>query len=86
MVGLIIKRVTSTEPKAVTVSDTPQPALTENANALTLPAGATVAEAKIEGGILLIRTTSAGGDEVMAFDPKTGKMLSRIAFKKPAAP
>lgn len=86
MVGMIIKRATTkSEPASPVTTELkpPVPASGDTAfNSFVVREGTTIADARIEGGYLILRTTNDQADEVMTFDPKSGQMLARITLKK----
>lgn len=86
MVGMVVKRMNArqNEPKAqpATHSSIPQPGTPASYNTMIVREGTSIADAKIEGGLLVLRTTNDDADEVMTFDPKTGQLLARITLKK----
>jgi hypothetical protein len=89
MVGMIVKgagRKPETAKPQAAASAIPVPETAANYNTLTVREGTTIADARIEGGLLVLRTTGDEADEVMTFDPKTGQMLARITLKKGDAP
>ena len=84
MVGLIVKRG-STKPERVrpeAVAALPKPADAANYNTMVVRDDVQIADARIEGGLLIVRTTGGAADEVMTFDPRTGQLLARITLKK----
>lgn len=90
MVGMIVKRATA-KPElgnpTATALKAPTPAPGDTAfNTLNVREGTSIADARIEGGFLVLRTTSDMADEVMTFDPKTGQLLARITLKKTDQP
>ena len=52
---------------------------------LDLPPGATVAESHMEGTTLLVRISSAGGDEIFVIDPHAAKVIARVKLNKAPA-
>lgn len=85
MVGMIVKRMNAKpdEPKSkAPVAAIPQADAPANYNTMVVREGTTIADTKIEGGLLVMRTTNDEADEVMTFDPKTGQLLARITLKK----
>lgn len=52
--------------------------------ALTLPAGATVAETSLSGNRLVVRYTAGGQEALLIFDLVTGRTLSKIALPRGA--
>jgi hypothetical protein len=85
MVGMIVKRMNAKpdEPKSqAPVAAIPQAGAPANYNTMVVREGTTIADTKIEGGLLVMRTTNDEADEVMTFDPKTGQLLARITLKK----
>lgn len=85
MVGLAIRRMNAkpqAAPPPVAGAQTPQPAPAANYNTMIVREGTAIADAKIEGGLLILRTTNDEADEVMTFDPKSGQLLARITLKK----
>lgn len=90
MVGMIVR---GARPKAEVTKGPPPagipvpgPGAAANYNSMIVREGTTIADARIEGGLLLLRTTNDDADEVMTFDPKTGQLLARITLKKSDAP
>ena len=53
--------------------------------ALDLPLGSTVSETHMEGATLLVRVTSAAGDEILIIDPREAKLIARVKLNKPAS-
>jgi hypothetical protein len=50
-----------------------------------LDPGATIADARMDGSVLIIRVTAPSGDQVLVVDPARSRVLSRIRFnRKPA--
>ncbi|HAH09393.1 MAG TPA: hypothetical protein DCL54_02575 [Alphaproteobacteria bacterium] len=94
MVGLGVRRAMNTDTGAKPVPATiPVPASAAAAtagqpsfNAYTIRDGQSVADARIEGGLLVVRVTGDAADEVMTLDPRTGELISRITFKKAEQP
>jgi hypothetical protein len=88
MVGMIVKGTRSkpdaSKPQATASVPVPEagPGAPANYNTMVVREGTTIADARIEGGMLVLRTTSDEADEVMTFDPKTGQLLARITLKK----
>lgn len=91
MVGMIVKG-TRAKPDAgrPAPAGIPAPAAgpgqPANYNSMIVREGTTIADARIEGGLLLLRTTSDEAEEVMTFDPRTGQLLARITLKKTDSP
>jgi hypothetical protein len=91
MIGLTIKRATATDaakppPSGVPVPQTPAAGPQPAFNTLYVREGTSVAEARIDDGLLVVRTTGDAADEVMIFDPKTAQIVSRITLKKSDEP
>lgn len=56
-----------------------------------LDPGATIAEARMDGSVLVVHVTAPAGDQILVVDPARSKVLSRIRFNRkptdePAAP
>lgn len=47
-----------------------------------LPIDATVAETRLEGGYLIVRTTAPLGDEILVFHPTKAVLISRIRLTR----
>lgn len=89
MVGMLIKRMGAkpqTPQTQAPIASVPQAGAPANYNTMIVREGTAIADAKIEGGLLVLRTTNDEADEVMTFDPKTGQMLARITLKKSDTP
>jgi hypothetical protein len=84
MVGLIVRRGSAKpEPaRAEAVSAVPKPEAAANYNTMVVREDTQIADARIDGGLLVVRTTGGEADEVMTFDPRTGQLLARITLKK----
>jgi hypothetical protein len=93
MIGLVIRRATTSPPEATQAS---APALPAPAVAAPVPArpgeaielnidlgpGETVADARLENGTLLVRITSPGLDQLLLIDPATSRVMQRIRFNR----
>ena len=84
MIGMAIKRGYATEP-AQTTTVAVKPGEVPELN-LDLAAGQTIADTRIEDGLLIVRVTGTAADEVLVIDPAKSKVLSRVRFNKPPAP
>ena len=84
MVGMAIRNVVYKKPEASAPAITTVPGDVPQL-AIDLPPGATVAESRMEGTSLLVRTTSPQGDEIFLIDPKAAKVTARVKLNKPAA-
>lgn len=84
MIGMAIKRAffDPKTPQATTATLTPGEVPELN---LELPAGATVAESRMDGATLVVRTTAPEGDEILIIDPAKSRVLSRVRFTKKAS-
>lgn len=84
MVGLIVRRgSTKPEPSPPdAVSAVTKPESAANYNTMVVREDTQIADARIDGGLLVVRTTGGEADEVMTFDPRTGQLLARITLKK----
>ena len=87
MIGLAIKRSGAPASAPTTPSSIPVPgnaAATINPayNTFNIREGTTVADARIDGGLLIVRTTNDYADEILTFDPRSGQLISRITLKK----
>jgi hypothetical protein len=49
---------------------------------ITLAPGEAVADARLENATLLVRITSAGGDQLLIIDPASSRVLHRIRFNR----
>lgn len=92
MIGLTIRRamdksdttasappVPATPVATAAVSARPGEAIELN---ITLAPGETVADARLENATLLVRLTSAGGDQLLIIDPASSRVLHRIRFNR----
>jgi hypothetical protein len=84
MIAMAIRNVMLKKPEGASPAITTVPGDVPEL-ALDLPAGATVAETRMEGTTLLVRVSSAAGDEIFVIDPRAAKVLARIKLNKPAA-
>jgi len=93
MIGLAIRRATTTPPDAAMASAPALPAPVVAAAVPTRPGeaielnidlgpGETVADARLENGTLLVRITSPGVDQLLLIDPATSRVLQRIRFNR----
>ena len=49
---------------------------------LDLPPGSAVAEARMDGKLLVVHITGPQGDEILVIDPTKSKVISRVRFNK----
>jgi hypothetical protein len=82
MIGMAIKQAVFDKP-APTTTATFKPGEVPELN-LELPAGTTVAEARLDGANLVVRITGPEADEVLIIDPAKSRVLSRVRFNKKA--
>lgn len=90
MIGMAIRRVWMAPPaEAASAASTlpqatfrPGEALELN---LDLEAGASVADARLEGRMLVVRITAPTSDQVLLIDHETSRVISRIRFNRRAA-
>jgi hypothetical protein len=90
MIGMAIRRVwMAPPPEAASAASTlpqatfrPGEALELN---LDLEAGASVADARLEGRMLVVRITAPTSDQVLLIDQETSRVISRIRFNRRAA-
>jgi len=90
MIGMAIRRVwMAPPPEAASAASTlpqatfrPGEALELN---LDLEAGASVADARLEGRMLVVRITAPTRDQVLLIDHETSRVISRIRFNRRSA-
>jgi hypothetical protein len=82
MIGMAIKQAVFDKP-APTTTATFKPGEVPELN-LELPAGTTVAEARLDGANLVVRITGPEADEVLIIDPAKSRVVSRVRFNKKA--
>ena len=89
MIGKAIRRVwISPPPQAASAATLPQatfrPGEALELN-LDLEAGASVADARLEGRMLVVRITAPTSDQVLLIDHETSRVISRIRFNRRSA-
>lgn len=82
MIGMAIKQAVFDKP-APTTTATFKPGEVPELN-LDLPAGTSVAEARLDGANLVVRVTGPEADEVLIIDPAKSRVVSRVRFNKKA--
>lgn len=92
MIGLAIRRASNTADPAQAASTQPSPVPIPAAAAvrpgeaielnIELAPGETLADARLENGTLLVRTTAATGDQLLLIDPASSRVLHRIRFNR----
>ena len=92
MIGLAIRRASNTAEPAQAASTQPSPVPIPAAAAarpgeaieldIELAPGETLADARLENGTLLVRTTAATGDQLLLIDPASSRVLHRIRFNR----
>ena len=92
MIGLAIRRTSNTAEPAQAASTQPSPVPIPAAAAarpgeaieldIELAPGETLADARLENGTLLVRTTAATGDQLLLIDPASSRVLHRIRFNR----
>jgi hypothetical protein len=93
MIGLAIRRASNTAEPAQAASTQPSPVPIPAATAAARPGeaielnielapGETLADARLENGTLLVRTTAATGDQLLLIDPASSRVLHRIRFNR----
>ncbi len=91
MIGLAIRRASNTAEPAQAASTQPSPVPIPAATArpgeaieldIELAPGETLADARLENGTLLVRTTAATGDQLLLIDPASSRVLHRIRFNR----
>ena len=92
MIGLAIRRASNTAEPAQAASTQPSPVPIPAAAAarpgeaielnIELAPGETLADARLENGTLLVRTTAATGDQLLLIDPASSRVLHRILFNR----
>jgi hypothetical protein len=82
MIGMAIKQAVFDKP-APTTTATFKPGEVPELN-LDLPAGTSVAEARLDGASLVVRVTGPEADEVLIIDPAKSRVVSRVRFNKKA--
>lgn len=80
MIGMAIKQAVFDKPAPATTA-TFKPGEVPELN-LDLPAGASLAEARMDGPHLVARITAPEADEVLVIDPAKSRVLSRVRFNK----
>lgn len=83
MIGMAIKQAVFDKPAGPTTTATFKPGEVPELN-LDLPAGTSVAEARLDGANLVVRVTGPEADEVLIIDPAKSRVLSRVRFNKKA--
>jgi len=84
MIGMAVRNAVTKKPEAAPSVITTIPGDVPEL-ALDLPAGSTVAETHLEGATLLVRVTSATGDEIFLIDPRAAKVTARVKLNKAPA-
>jgi hypothetical protein len=90
MIGMAIRRVWIAPPPAASSGAATLPQATFRPGEalelnLDLEAGATVADARLEGRMLVVRIASPTSDQILLIDHETSRVISRIRFnRKPA--
>jgi hypothetical protein len=84
MIGLGVRNMMAKKPEAASPAITTVPGDVPQL-ALDLPQGSTVAETHMEGTTLLVRVTSAEGDEIFVIDPRAAKVIARVKLNKAPA-
>ena len=93
MIGLTIRRAMDKpeEPASASAIPAPAPASTTAAPSrpgeaielnFNLGPGEALADAHLENGTLLVRISSASGDQLVIIDPATSRVLHRIRFNR----
>lgn len=90
MIGMAIRRAWTPKDPAASTAATTLPQATFRPGEvlelnLDLEAGASVADARLEGRMLVVRITSPTSDQILLIDQETSRVISRIRFnRKPA--
>ncbi len=91
MIGLTIRRAMDKPEETASASAIPAPASTTAAPSrpgeaielnFNLGPGEALADAHLENGTLLVRISSASGDQLLVIDPANSRVLHRIRFNR----
>jgi hypothetical protein len=93
MVGLVVRRATVKPASPAPAASIPVPAssaaktpLATVASTIVIRRGMALADARLDDGVLILRTVGGDADEVITLDPKSGHVLARITLKKSDGP
>jgi hypothetical protein len=81
MIGMAVRNALYGSKSSTGTTATLKPGEVPELN-LDLPPGAAIAESRMDGATLVVRVTSAEGDEILIIDPGKSKVLSRVRFNK----
>jgi hypothetical protein len=93
MVGLVVKRASEKAAAPLPAAGAPVPApqmiakpAAPVATTIMIKRGTALADARLDGGVLILRTVGGEADEVITLDPKTGQVLARVTLRKSDGP